>query len=126
MSEILDRVSGFVDAAGLSAGYVTRYWRWLDQDLEQNTPAIVYRIAGSAGANSLLQQTDVLILLIDMPEKAFAASEVMADIRKLMRGPTTPAGTVRIEPVGIEQGPMYLENGRPWWQLNVRVYTEDQ
>jgi hypothetical protein len=126
MSEILDRVRAHVDGAGLDAGYVTRYWRWLDQDLDENTPAIVYRIVSPGPTNSLLQQTDVLIMLLENPTTAVAGQQRMEDIRKLMRGSTAPAGAVRIEPVGIEQGPFYLENGRPWWQINVRIYTEDQ
>ena len=124
--EILERVRDHIADAGLDVGYQQRFFRWTDQDAEGNTPLIVFRIAGDGESNILLQQTDAMVMLLENPSGAVSGDNNMAQILRLFREDGTQPGVIRFEPIGTKMGPFYLENGRPWWMLNVRVFTEDQ
>jgi hypothetical protein len=124
---LLERVSGAITAAGLHTGYAIKYFRWTDADVAGTAPFMLFRRPGTGGdSNTLVQAQDVMIQLVATPTTVVAGDERMQAILKLLRQPTTQAGVVRFMPLGAVRGPLYLENGRPVWELNVRVVTEDQ
>ena len=123
---LLDRVSALITAAGLMAGYTEKYFKWTDSDINGKNPFIVLRQSGSGISNILLQQTDVLIQLSQVPTAIEAGDLRMKDILLLFRGQTVSTDIVRFDPIGTVLGPFYLENGRPIWELTVRCFTEDQ
>lgn len=125
---VLDRVEAFLATAPtLLTGYVVRFFRWTDEDIAQSTPFIMLRQPGTGGQGSaLLQSVDVQVMLCDTPANVVSADARAAAIMRRFRSSTTQTGVVRFDPIGEVQGPLYLENGRPFWLINVRCYTEDQ
>lgn len=124
---ILEKVRDHINAAALLTGYAAKYFRWTDADVQGTTPFILFRRPGSGGdSNILLQQTDVLIQLVGTPTTVVAGDARMQSILRLFRGSTSQTGVVRFDPIGPVRGPLYLENGRPVWELLVRVMTENQ
>jgi hypothetical protein len=125
--QLFTRVQNFIAAANLDSGYQVRFFRWLDSDIKGRIPMILIRRAGRSGiSNRLLQQIDVQIMLVDNPTNVRNADTRMQNIMRLFRGSSTTTGVVKFEPIGEIQGPIYLENDRPCWTLNVRCYVEDQ
>lgn len=124
---LLQRVSGAVTAASLNAGYTIKYFRWTDADVAGTTPFMLFRRPGTAGdSNVLLQKQDAMIQLVGLPTTVVDGDARMQSILRLFRQPTSQAGVVRFMPMGAVVGPLFLENGRPVWELTVRVLTEDQ
>lgn len=123
---LLESVRDHISDAGLLAGYDVRFFRWTDKDAEGNSPLIMFRIGGSGDSNVVVQQTDVAVVLLDNPREVLAGDERMTDILRLFRTNATRAGIIRFLPLGTKLGPFYLDNGRPVWELTIRVFTEDQ
>lgn len=123
---LLTRVKNHLDASSLLAGYDVRYFRWTDADADGNTPFILFRQSGSGNSNLLVQDTRVSIILVQNPTGATAGDTRMQSILRLLRGSTNVTGILRFDPQGTVRGPMYLENGRPVFELVVACVTEDQ
>ena len=124
---LLERVKTHIDAASLNAGYAVRYFRWTDAYVAGSTPFILYRQSGSGASDILLQDTRVSIILVGTPTTVVATDTRAQEILRYVRGSTVSTeGAVRFDPVGTVMGPMYLENGRPMFEVTVRVLTEDQ
>jgi len=107
-------------------GIAVRYFRWTDADINGNTPFIMLRQSGDGPSDVLLQQIEVTITLVHNLDAVVRADEAMLQIVRLFRSDAVQPGVVRFDPIGGVRGPMYLENGRPAWQLVVRVFAEDQ
>lgn len=123
---LLESVRDHISDAGLITGYDVRFFRWTDQDAQGSSPLIMFRIGGSGDSNVVMQQTDVAVVLLDNPTGVVTGDERMSDILRLFRTNATRAGILRFLPLGTKLGPFYLENGRPVWELTIRVFTEDQ
>ena len=131
MSDIalLQTVKGYVNAAGLDAGYVTRYLRWTDAGLQPTDRVILYRGDGEGSSDVLLQQQDVRLMVIVPGADAdlIAGDTTIHDMQRLFRESITPpSGITRFEVLAGVTGPYTLEDGRHWWEMIVRCYTEDQ
>jgi len=131
-AELLQRIQGHLDAEGLLAGYDTLYFRWTDEQVNGNTPFILFRAAGSAGDdNYVVQYPDVRIILVANPSGAVAGDARMREIIRFFRADdgyriTGASGEVlSVAPIGPVIGPLYLENDRPIWELNVRCLVDD-
>lgn len=122
---LLQKVKQHIEDAGFLAGYQAKYFRWTDADVNGTTPFMLFRRRGSGHSNKLLQGIDVLIQQVNVPSGVTAGDANMANIIKLFRDASVQPGVVRWDPVGEVQGPFYLENGRPVWELTVRCYVED-
>lgn len=123
---ILSATRDHVNDAGLLAPYEDLYFRWSDSDVGGNTPFILFRFPGSNGPSSiLLQQRDVLIVLVDTKGESERGHDRISAIERLFRQGGIQPGIRRFEVLGGLNGPLYLENDRPVWQLNIRCYTED-
>ena len=123
---LLTRVKNLLDGEGLLTGYEVRYFRWTDADADGNTPFILFRQSGSGPSDVLLQETRVNITLVATPTTVVAADTRAQEILRLLRQDDTVTGVTRFDPQGTVRGPMYLENGRPVFDISVRCYTEDQ
>lgn len=123
---LIKRVKQHVIDASLTTGYTLKHFRWSDKDINGKNPFIVFRQSGSGVSNILLQQTDVLIQLSQIPTATKSGDDNMQAILRLFRGDTVQAGIVRFEPIGTVLGPFMLENGRRLWELTIRCFTEDQ
>lgn len=125
---LLQSVAGYVAAAGLDTGYVRRYLRWTDAGLQPSDRVILYRGAGEGLSDELLQTPDIVILIIapGTDTDIQAADATIHAIQRLVRESVSPpAGISRFEVLAGVSGPNVLENGRLWWELNIRCYTED-
>jgi hypothetical protein len=122
---LLQKVSTHAATVINPADYNIKYFRWSDADMNGNTPFIVYRKAGDGSSNILLQQVDVMIQLCQNPDSVVVGDAAMDLILRLFRGQTVQDGVIRFDPIGGVQGPMYLQNGRPIWELTIRCFTEN-
>lgn len=126
-TEVLERTASYLDGLGLLSGYSPRYHRWHDDDLTQNTPVAVFRHTGDGASDTFKQEYDVTITML---AKDITKTEDVGDATKAivqaLRGTGTVTGVIKFEMLGNQQGPFYLENDRPLYQVNVRVFTEDQ
>lgn len=124
---ILERTRDFLVATGLIDSYQHRFHRWIDADIEQNTPVVVFRKTGDGPSDVFKQESDVTITILeDSPTKVQALGVTVQDIVRKFRSSDTIAGVIKFELLSSQQGPFYLENERPLYQINVRVFTEDQ
>lgn len=128
--QLLKRVADDLSGRGFLVGYEIKYYRWEDSDVEGNTPFVLFRQEGTGGGGGTsdvhLQQTDITIRLVDNSAGATAADDAMNTILRHFRLSSVPAGVIKYQPITNVVGPMYLENGRPMFELVVRVFTEDQ
>lgn len=124
---VLQRVAAHIaEFASLSNGIAVRYFRWTDADINGKTPFIMIRQSGDGPSDILLQQIEVTITLVQNLDAVVTGDAAMAQMARLFRLESVQTGAIRFDTVGGVRGPMYLENGRPAWQLVVRVFTEDQ
>lgn len=122
---LLQRVSAHLALGGLTNGYIVKYFRWTDADSEQ--PTMLLRAAGTEGALSdfSVQYPDVQLVVIGRPETVVADSERCRAILEWVRENYQIVGGLNIEPLSTMAGPYYLEDGRPWFQLEFRVIVSD-
>lgn len=125
---LLERVSSHLSAAGLLTGYDVLYFKWTDERINQNTPFILFRMAGTSGVdNQCVQYPDVRILLVGNPTTVLEADARAYDIHRHFRTQFESAdNSVKyFEPLGQVIGPLYLENDRPVLEINVRCLVDD-
>ena len=122
---ILQKVKAHIEVAGLLTGFSPKYFRWTDADVKGTTPFMLFRRIGG-NSNMLLQGIDVLIQQVGIPTGVVDGDSNMGHIIKLFRGSSVQPGIIRFDPMGEVMGPLYLENGRPVWELTIRCYAEDQ
>lgn len=122
---LLQRVSDHIDAGNLLDGYRIQYFRWTDANSEE--PTILFRLAGSQGAltDFSLQYPDVQAVLIGSVATVVADSERCREICQYCRENYKIYGGLNIEPLSAISGPFYLQDGRPWFQLDFRVIVSD-
>lgn len=123
---LLNRVKDYVDSANLLAGYEVKFFQWTDADVAGNTPFVLFRQSGTGNSDMLVQQINVSIILVATPTTALSADERAQAIARLFRVAGSHDGLVRFDTQGGKMGPSYLENGRPVFEIVVRVYAEDQ
>ena len=123
---LLNRVRGLLDDNNLLDGYAVRYFRWTDADIAGTTPFVLFRQSGSGESNELLQNTLVSVVLVATPTTLVTADALMQTLLRWVRVSGSDTGSIRFDPAGTVVGPSYLENGRPVFTLDVRVFTEDQ
>ena len=122
---ILNRVQGLLNTAGLLTGYATKYLRWTDADVNGTTPFVLFRQSGGGPSDVLLQSIQVTITIVHNATGAVTADATAQAIQRFLRGTTVATGIRRIDPAGEVRGPMYMENGRPVFEVVCRVFTED-
>ena len=120
---LLQRVSAHLGS--LTSGYTLRYFRWTDDNDQE--PTLLFRMAGTQGALSdfSVQYPDVSVVLIGTPTTVVADSERCREILQYVRDNFALDGGLNIEPLSAVSGPFYLENGRPWFQMEFRVIVSD-
>ena len=123
---LLNRVRGLLDDNNLLDGYAVRYFRWTDADIAGTTPFVLFRQSGSGESNELLQNTLVSVVLVATPTTVVTSDALMQTLLRWVRVSGSDTGSIRFDPAGTVVGPSYLENGRPVFSLDVRVFTEDQ
>lgn len=125
---LLQAVAGYVDNAGLQAGYVRRYLRWSDAGLLPTDKVILFRGDGEGTSNELLQTPDVRIMVIVPGNDASLQDgdqRIHAMQRLFRESDAPPADIGRFEVLSGVTGPYVLEDGRHWWEMIVRCYTEE-
>ncbi len=126
--QVLERVKGFLESGGFTQGYEMRYFRWSDEDIEGRKPFMMFRISTTASeSDKHVQVFGVEILVATMPDTAIhlSANELVKNIQKRFRQPVDYEGIKKLQPISEPSGPMYLENGRPVYMLNVRCFVND-
>lgn len=123
---LLERVSAHLSDAGLLTGYDVLYFKWTDEREAQNTPFVLFRMAGTSGVdNQCVQYPDVRILLVGTPTTAVDTDSDAYSLHRYFRTDFEGSGTTYFEPLGQVIGPTYLENGRPVFEINVRCLVDD-
>lgn len=122
---LLQRVSDHLAGGNMLDGYTVRYFRWTDDN--ESEPTILFRMAGSQGAltDFSLQYLDVQVTIIGTPSTVVLDSERCREIYQYCRENYQIDGGLNIEPLTAVSGPFYLEDGRPWFQLDFRVIVSD-
>lgn len=120
---LLQRVSAHLGS--LTSGYTLRYFRWTDDNDQE--PTLLFRMAGTQGALSdfSVQYPDVSVVLIGTARTVVADSERCREILQYVRDNFALDGGLNIEPLSAVSGPFYLENGRPWFQMEFRALVSD-
>jgi len=119
---ILTDLRAYID--DLIPGYAVKYFRWTDADESSQEPFVMLRFPGSGNSDPLLQRIDVLLTLVQQPAGAVSGHDTMAAIARRVREGGGHGNVLRFEVLSEPAGPMYLENGRPVWVMDVRCYTE--
>jgi len=124
--ELLKKVAGHLDDAGLITGYTKKYFRWTDADVAGTANFVLFRMAGTAGArDATVQRPDVRILLVCNAKSVDAGSQKAEAIFANFAGTTAPDGIIKLEPLGTVNGPFYLDNGRSVFEIIVRCFVSD-
>lgn len=125
--ELLRKVSGHLDNAGLLTGYAKKYFRWSDADVKGTANFVLFRMSGTAGArDATVQRPDVRILLVcKANEVEVDGSQKAEAIFANFAGTTAPVGIIKFEPLGTVNGPFYLDNGRGVFEIIVRCFVSD-
>ena len=121
---ILTAVRTHLDADNRLTGLNVRFNRWSDEIENGAGGFILMRMGGGFGpTNRLVKSPDVRLLIVcDATEVATEQDRIwsMADY---LREPGAPAGVIKFAVLGNPVGPMYMENGRGVFELNVRVFV---
>tara|TARA_B100000408_G_C10309709_1_gene228264 strand:- start:2911 stop:3294 length:384 start_codon:yes stop_codon:yes gene_type:complete len=127
MSNFLINVRDHLDAASLLAGFDVQYYKWNDARRD-GRPMFVLRRPGPGGTSDyLVQRPQVLLILVSANHLDIDDSETrMHDILRYLRGNYKSPGIKHYEPLGGITGPLYTEDGRGVFQLNVQCLTDDQ
>lgn len=122
---LLQRVSAHLAAANLLDGYDVKYFRYTDANTQG--PLVMFRMAGSEGSETdfTVQYPDITMVMVATPTTAVSASERMRQILQYLRRDFQGDGLLYIEPLSAVMGPYYMEDGRPWFQLEIRVIVND-
>lgn len=125
---LMEKCSQYVTDAGLAAGVERVFMRWNDSYLK-GRDFLLFRQDGGGDSNELLQQINVRIVAVVKPEgdaKVISFEQMVGDLARLFRESlSVPNGVQRFEVIQEPSGAMEMEDGRLWWQLTIRVYTED-
>jgi hypothetical protein len=127
MSQALLRsIAALVADANIAPGFVEKFYRWTDADVNGSANFILYRMAGTAGQrDQFVQRPDVRVLVV-VPPSAIALGNQIADaIFQLFAGTAVPVNVLKLEPLGTVMGPMYLDNGRGVFEVIVRCFVQD-
>lgn len=124
--ELLEKVAGHLDDAGLLTGYAKKYFRWTDADVSGTANFVLFRMSGTAGArDATVQRPDVRILLVCNAASVVSGSQKADAIFANFSGTTAPSGIIKFEPLGAVSGPFYLDNGRGVFEIIVRCFVSD-
>lgn len=123
---LLETIATHLTDAGLLTGLTKKYYQWTDADEKGSADFIVFRMSGTAGArNATLQQPDVRILLCVKAANVKTGNAKADAIFANFAGISTAPGVVKFEPLATVMGPMYLDNGRAVFEINVRCFVQD-
>lgn len=125
--QVVERTKQFLDDLGLIDEYQARFHRWYDDDVNGNTAIVLFRKTGDGVSDVFKQEYDVTITLLasDATKIIDVGNDAQAIVQAI-RGTGSTSGVVKFQMLGNQQGPFYLENDRPLYQINVRVFTVDQ
>lgn len=124
--DLLRRVSSHLDSGDLLEGYVVRYFRWTDADLNGAGGVILFRMAGTAGrSDSVAQTPHVSIQMLCDPDAVVAGDARMLAMLRYLRENYSSADVRNMFPVGPVLGPSYLENNRARFEITVSCLVED-
>lgn len=121
---ILTAVRTWLDADGLLDDYAVRFNRWTDEIEGGSGEFVLLRMSSGSGENdALVISPDVRLIIVASPEKVIEAQDRIWQISDYMRQPGAPEGVIKFAVLANPMGPMYLENGRGVFELNVRVFV---
>jgi hypothetical protein len=127
MSVLLEAVRDHLTAApSVLTGYVIRFFRWTDADLNGTQKVVLFRRGGTGEGDYTLDVSDVLIRLIVPPEQAKAGEAKAREIEQRFYAAPEGGSIVHVQPLGAIIGPVYLQNDRAMFDLNVRVSMAQQ
>ena len=122
MSDPLAQLSAHV--ADLTTGYVIRFHRWTDADQNGTGQLVLFRFSGTGASDFLVSKRDVLIRMLCIPSQVDAGRKLMERIQRRLFTEFEGQGAFLYLPMGEVIGPMYLQNDRAMFDLNVRVMSD--
>lgn len=123
---VLQKVTDHIVGAGLGAGYDLRYFRMLDSR-DAPDPYILVRVTGGLNSSDIvLQAKQVDVFLVDKIDNQAAADQRSQQIIRLFREDGVEPGIVKFEPLSVVSGPLFFDDGRPYWRFSMNVYTENE
>jgi hypothetical protein len=122
MSDPLAQLSAHV--ADLITGYAVRFHRWTDADQNGAGKLVLFRLSSTGDSDFLVSRRDVLIRMLCNPAQVEAGRVVMQRIQARIFTEYKGQGAFHFQPMGEVLGPMYLQNDRAMFDLNVRVMSD--
>jgi hypothetical protein len=122
MSDPLAQISAHI--ADLTTGYAILFHRWTDADQAGVGQLILFRLSGTGASDYLVSKRDVLIRMLCSPAQVEAGRAVMESIQQRFFSDFAGEGAFHYQPMGEVMGPMYLQNERAIFDLNVRVMAD--
>jgi hypothetical protein len=121
MSDPLDQLRYHIE--DLITDYQVRFHRWTDADQNGRGQLVLFRISGTGNSDYLISKRDVLVRMLCNPDQVEAGRKVMEDIQSRVYDDFSGEGAFLFLPMGEVMGPMYLQNERATFDLNIRVMT---
>ena len=122
MSDPLAQLSAHV--ADLITAYAIRFHRWTDSDQNGTGQLVLFRLSGTGASDHLISGRDVLVRMLCSPAQVEAGRLVMERIQRRLFTEFEGQGAFLFYPIGEIMGPMYLQNERAIFDLNVRVMSD--
>jgi hypothetical protein len=122
MSDPLIQLSAHL--ADLTDGYLVRFHRWSDAEMNGDGQLVLFRLAGTGSSDFLISSRDVLIRMLCSPSQVEAGRAVIQRMQRRLYTVFEGEGAFLFYPMGEVLGPMYLQNNRAIFDLNVRVMSD--
>ena len=122
MSDPLAQISTHI--ADLTAGYAIRFHRWTDADQAGEGQLVLFRLSGTGASDYVTSVRDVLIRMLCSPASVEAGRLIMERVQRRLFDEYKGGGAFLYLPMGELLGPMYLQNERAIFDLNVRVMSD--
>lgn len=107
----------------LTDGYTVKFWRWFDDDLTKTDPILVIRPAGGGPSDPDLGNPDVVIQIVGQSNNRDIVAEEkrIQDIKTRMIKHPKRDDIIQFQILTDILPVVYLENDRPFFELNVRA-----
>jgi hypothetical protein len=122
MSDPLAQLSAHV--ADLTEGYAVRFHRWTDAEMNGTGQVVLFRLSGTGPSDFIIDAPDVLVRLLCSPSQVETGRALMKRIQRRLFTEFSGQGAFLFLPLGAVIGPMYLQNDRAMFDLNVRVMSD--
>jgi hypothetical protein len=110
-----------LDSANLFAGYTFRFNRWYDSDIAAGGRHAVIRREGGGAVDPAIGRPDLRVLLVGGFNEAQDIEADAIAIESFLLQNHSSGGIMQFQLLTDIIGPIFLENDRPVFELNIRA-----